>query len=64
MSAAIVQASEQLVGPSWALDAARTFVAFVHGFVSLELAGTFRLGGDPSIAFRFGVQKLIDSMRD
>ena len=53
---------EGLVGPDDALDAARTFVAFVHGFVSLENAGTFRLGGDPESAYRFGVSTLIRAM--
>ncbi len=62
MSAAVLRSTEQLVGPDRALDAARTFVAFVHGFVSLELAGTFRLGGDPQTAYRFGVSSLISAM--
>jgi len=61
-SAAIVKATQGLVGPDKALDAARTFVAFVHGCVSLENAGVFRLGGDPATAYRFGVATLIRSM--
>jgi len=61
-SAAVLRAAEGLVGADDALDAARTFVAFVHGFVSLENAGTFRLGGDPESAYRFGVSTLIRAM--
>ena len=61
-SAAIRRATQDLVGPDEALDAARTFVAFVHGFVSLENAGAFRLGGDPETAYRFGVSTLIRAM--
>ncbi len=61
-SAAVLTAAQALVGPDDALDAARTFVAFVHGFVSLENAGTFRLGGDPESAYRFGVSTLIRAM--
>jgi AcrR family transcriptional regulator len=62
MSQAIVSSAGTLVGPDRALEAARTFVAFAHGFVSLELAGTFRLGGDPGAAYRFGVEALVDSI--
>ena len=63
-SAAIVRSTSAIVGPDNALDAARTFVAFVHGFVSLENAGTFRLGGDPATAYQFGVSTLIRAMTD
>jgi AcrR family transcriptional regulator len=62
MSRAILAATEELVGRDDALEAARTFVAFAHGFVSLELAGTFRLGGDPADAYRFGVSSLVDAI--
>ncbi len=62
VSAAIRDGVKQLVGEERALEAARTFVAFAHGFVSLELAGGFRLGGDPSDAYRYGVKTLIKAM--
>ena len=47
-----------LVGPENALDAARLVVAWVHGFVSMELAGAFRLGGDVDKAFTYGLERL------
>lgn len=47
-----------LAGPDRALDGARTVVAWAHGFVSMELAGAFRLGGDVDAAFAFGVDRL------
>jgi AcrR family transcriptional regulator len=52
----------RLVGPDRALDAARLLTAFVHGFVSMELAGAFRLGGDIDEAFRYGVDVLVDAL--
>lgn len=64
MSASFYSASEDLVGPDRALDAARTFAAFAHGFVSLENAGAMRLGGDPDAAYRFGINSVIKAIRD
>jgi AcrR family transcriptional regulator len=61
-SAAIRAAISQLVGESRTLDASRLYVAFAHGFVSLEIAGTFRLGGDPSTAYHEGIDTLIGAI--
>ncbi len=44
------------------LEAARLVVAWLHGFVSMELAGAFRLGGDLETAFAFGVDRIIDAI--
>lgn len=55
----IVGVASQLVGEVEALSAARTFVAWAHGFVSMELAGAFRLGGDIDAAYRTGVDILL-----
>jgi AcrR family transcriptional regulator len=44
------------------LDAARLFVAFAHGFVTMELAGAFRLGGDVDRAWRTGVATIVDAV--
>ena len=40
------------------------FVAFAHGFVSMELAGAFRLGGDVDRAWRTGVATIVDAVAD
>jgi AcrR family transcriptional regulator len=48
--------------PAGTLEAARLLVAFVHGFVSMELAGAFRLGGDVDAAWRFGVATIVDAV--
>lgn len=57
-SRAILRAAAELAGPDNALEAARTVVAWAHGFVSMELAGAFRLGGDVERAFGFGIDRL------
>lgn len=48
--------------PAGTLAAARLLVAFVHGFVSMELAGAFRLGGDVDAAWRSGVTTIVDAL--
>lgn len=61
-SAPLLQLSERLVGPDRALEAARLVTAFAHGFVSMELTGAFRLGGDVDEAYRYGVGMLVDAL--
>jgi AcrR family transcriptional regulator len=51
-----------LAGPEHVLEAARTVVAWASGFVSMELAGAFRLGGDVEAAFSYGVERLADAI--
>ena len=41
-----------------ALDAARTVTAWATGFIGMELAGAFRLGGDIDRAYEFGITRL------
>lgn len=55
----IVTVVAQLVGEDRALEAARTFVAWAHGFTSLELAGGFRLGGDIDTAYTNGIELIL-----
>jgi hypothetical protein len=50
------------VGPDQALDAARLVTAFAHGFVSMELSGAFRLGGDVDEAYRYGIDVLVAAL--
>lgn len=61
-SATILRAAEALVGPDRALEAARTVVAWLHGFISMELAGAFRLGGNLDDAYRFGADLLVTGL--
>lgn len=58
----IVEAMSAMVGPDDALPAARTFVAWAHGFVSMEVAGAFRLGGGLDEAYDSGVGTILDGV--
>jgi len=51
-----------LVGEADRLMAARLLVAWLHGFLSMELAGAFRLGGDVDAAFEYGMERLTSSL--
>jgi AcrR family transcriptional regulator len=57
-SAALVRTAGALAGPEEALEAARTVVAWANGFIGMELAGAFRLGGDVDRAFAYGIARL------
>ena len=57
-SDSLLRTTSALVGPTEALEAARTVVAWATGFVAIELAGGFRLGGDVDRAFAYGVDRL------
>ncbi len=55
----VVEATGRLVGDATALESARTFVAWAHGFTSLELVGGFRLGGDVDAAYTRGIELIL-----
>jgi AcrR family transcriptional regulator len=48
----------QLAGPADALAGARLITAWANGFVSMELAGAFNLGGDIDEAYEFGIARI------
>ncbi len=52
----------QAVGKESALPAARMLVSYLHGFLSMELAKNFRLGGSVQEAFQYGLTKILDSL--
>ena len=58
----LIEAMGTLVGSEDALSAARTMVSWAHGFVSMELAGALRLGGDLDVAYADGIESILDGV--
>jgi AcrR family transcriptional regulator len=58
-TARLLETLAGVVGEARALPAARLLVAFLHGFVSMELAGAFRLGGSVDDAFAFAMDAIL-----
>ncbi|MEU7754235.1 TetR-like C-terminal domain-containing protein [Micromonospora sp. NPDC049101] len=58
----VLRVTTNLAGEHHALDAARTLTAWANGFVSMELAGAFTLGGDVDQAYEFGIARLADAL--
>jgi AcrR family transcriptional regulator len=63
-AAPLLVLTARVVGPDRALEAARLLTAFVHGFISMELAGAFRLGGDVETAYGFGVEVITAALAE
>lgn len=63
LSAPLLRTTQTLAGAGHGLEAARLLVAWAHGFVTMELAGAFRLGGDVDDAFAYGVERLGEAIQ-
>lgn len=61
-AAPVLRAAGDLVGEEDALAAARLFTAWATGFLQMELAGAFRLGGDVDEAFRYGLERILEGL--
>ena len=57
-ASAVLAVAAELAGPDNALNAARTVTAWTTGFISMELAGGFRLGGDVDQAYEYGIARI------
>jgi AcrR family transcriptional regulator len=62
-SATFLRVIAEVAGQADALPAARTMVAWANGFITMELAGAFQLGGDVEQAWEFGVDRLLAAVR-
>jgi AcrR family transcriptional regulator len=62
-TATFLRVVAELAGQRHALPAARTIVAWANGFITMELAGTFRLGGDVEQAWDFGLDRILAAVR-
>ena len=62
-SAVVLRVAEGLTGETDALAGARMIVAWAHGFVTMELADAFQLGGDVDAAWAYGVDGLGRALR-
>jgi len=58
-SAPMLAAVQKLAGEERALEAARTVTAWANGFLYMELAEAFRLGGDLDRAYAWGIATLV-----
>lgn len=47
------------VAPARMLPLSRTLVAFLHGFVSMQIANAFQLGGNVEAAFVAGIETIL-----
>jgi AcrR family transcriptional regulator len=59
---AVRRIAGRLAGPEHELAAARTVVAWANGFVTMELAGAFQLGGDVEEAWDYGLDALVGAL--
>ncbi len=62
-TATVLRVSAALAAEDLALPAARTVVAWATGFLSMELAGAFQLGGDVEEAWEYGAGLLASSLQ-
>ncbi|MDQ1074235.1 MULTISPECIES: TetR-like C-terminal domain-containing protein [Microbacterium] len=58
----VLRATAAVVGPDRALDAARLLTSWALGFITMELTGAFRLGGDLDEAFAYGMRHIVGSL--
>jgi hypothetical protein len=60
--APLLDAITELTGPEHALDGARLVTAWANGFITMELNGSLRLGGDVDDAWRWGLERIVAAL--
>jgi AcrR family transcriptional regulator len=60
--APLIDITTRLAGRGQALEAARTATAWATGFIAMEFAGAFRLGGDVDDAYDYGISRIADAL--
>ncbi|WP_322409820.1 TetR/AcrR family transcriptional regulator [Microbacterium invictum] len=53
------EVADPIIRATESLDAARVVTAWATGFLTMELAGAFRLGGDLDQAYAFGLDTIV-----
>ncbi|SCF33811.1 TetR/AcrR family transcriptional regulator [Micromonospora mirobrigensis] len=61
-AAPVLEVTRRLAGDEDALEAARTVTAWANGFLLMEVAQAFRLGGDLDAAYAWGIKRLADAI--
>lgn len=59
IGAIVMRKAAEITGPADALNAARVVVAWLNGFLAMEQAGAFRMGGDIDQAFDYGIDGIL-----
>jgi hypothetical protein len=60
--APLLDAVAELTGPEHALDGARLVTAWANGFITMELGGSLRMGGDVEAAWRWGLERIVATL--
>ena len=58
----VLDAVTELTGPEHALDGARLVTAWANGFVTMELGGMLRMGGDVDAAWHWGLERIVAAL--
>jgi AcrR family transcriptional regulator len=58
----LLDAVREITGPEHALDGARLVTAWANGFLTMELSGAFKMGGDVEEAWRWGLDRIIAAL--
>ena len=58
----LLDAMARAVGEEHALDGARLLTAWANGFITMELIGALRMGGDVDGAWEWGLERIVSTL--